>query len=484
MGGEMFYRQVRYVIGVILLATLAGCATKQSLPSVSSNIEGKGLLVARLYVLGMQSMESASINIDGKLMPSSLRDGYVVVALDPGEHTLNQIQAAGRLLSRGEVEETSPIRLVKGGGAPSYIYVPGGSYTIHYTTLAVDRSFKIEPGKVTNLGLIVYLPVLDDPGKKRAAVNNSREFNVVALDNSAEIREFLDVNYPDLMRSMKGGEVLLAPTKYLEQKNLGSLRRMIAFHESLGKNVLNSQDKTVVYGRAGTVAVLSKSPEGVPQSVNVLDTGTLADIVGAAQLSAKYVFLTSGAQLLSWDGKDIAQSPFPYRVHPVRLKSLGSNGLLVVDNKMRIMSYDGAGDRWDSYENSLVKNPRSDINVISGSYGAYVGLGNRGVPEAVYYVEKPGKSPMPIPIPVGGSRIAQNDLNFMVAREDGLFVVFDKPDYYFWSRKNHAWHLYSLPTGKCKPLKIESEIGKLSVECDGVMYQSNNNGGIWSVPKI
>lgn len=480
----MFPRISTAFIGILLFLSITGCASKRSLPDVPTAIGENGLLVARLYVLGMRSMEDASINIDGKLMPSSLRDGYIAVALEPGEHKLNQIRAAGQLLANTMIEASSPFRQTKGGSAPTFIYIPGSSYTIHYTTLSVDRPFRIEPGKVTNLGLIVYLPMPDDPNRKRATINDAREFNVVNLDNSPEIRTFLETNYPDLVRSLKDRDITLAPGKYLDTKNLPALRRAIAFHESRGTNILSSPTKTVVYGRAGTIVALGKAADGVETSVDVLDTGTLADIVGATWNGQQFKFLTSNAELLSWDGTTIKRAELPYRVHPIRLQALGGTGLMVVDNHLRILTSRSPSDPWVKYDAAMTKEPRNDIGTAADSDGVYLSLGNRGMPEAMYYLAAGGSVPKPIPVPENRLGASNADFHFLVAREAGLFMMFNKPDYYFWSKAHQSWALLSQPKGKCKPMKIDSEGRNLTIECDGVDYRSGDSGASWKGPEI
>jgi hypothetical protein len=481
----MVRRIFKTMIAVLLFATFGGCATRQSLPELPTALEGKGLLVARLYVLGLHSMENASINIDGKSMSSSLRDGYIAVALEPGEHKLNQIRAEGQLLSRNMIEEESPMRLAKGGSAPTYIYIPGSSYTVHYTTLAVDRTFRIEPGKVTNLGLIVYLPVLNDPNIKKATVNSSREFRVFALDNNVETNAFLETNYPDLVRSLTSREITLAPAKYLDSKNLSGLRQAIAYYENRGPNVLASPTKTVVYGRAGTIVALNRESMGIKQpAVEVLDTGTLADIVGGVRNGEQFTFLTSDAKLLFWDGHKITQTPLPYRVHPVRLHSLGERGLIVVDNHLRILTAQNPNDEWINYEGVMTKMPRNDVNIATEKSGAYISIGNRGVPENIYFIPAGESVPKSIGTPEKRLAVSSIDMPFLVARESGLFILYNKPSFYFRSNRSQSWELYSQPQGKCKPMKIDSEGRNLAIECDGINYQSNNSGATWTRDKI
>lgn len=474
--------RIRSIFVAILTAlALAGCVSKHALPDLPAELGERGILVARFYVLGMQAIENANVTIDGRDIASSMRDGYVAVALEPGEHTLGRIRASGQLLSSNLVEERSPIRTVKGGSAPTYIYVPG--YTVTYTTLAVDREFRIEPGKVTNLGLIVYVPVPDDPDRKRASVNNARDFRVFALDNTAEISTFLETNYPQLVKTLRSREVALAPGKYLESKNLPALRRAIAAHEVRGPNVVRSPGKSVVFGRAGTLVAVSEGKAGAAPVVEPLDTGTLADIVGGAWIQDAFTFLTSDAQLLRWDGKALARSPFPHRVQPVRLQALGEAGLIAVDNHMNIMTAETPNGEWRRFAGGATPEARVDVRVVRDRKGAYVVLGTRGMPDAIYFVAESGDPPVKIPVPENLAGILPGDNTSLIVRDQGVFIVSSKPSFYFWSKATRQWTLQSQPSGKCKAMKFSRESAEIIVSCDGTDYRSDDNGATWAKPQ-
>ena len=178
----------------LLALVLSACATRTSVPVLPEKLEGKGLLTARIHVADMQSMNNADVMIDGRIVSSSMRQGYLAVPLEAGEHTIQLMRTFGTRLA--SAPDTSPQFLkARTYSAPTYIYVPGPAAP-STISLRVDRTFKIEPGKVTNLGLIVYLPVMENPEYKQATVNNSRNFMVANVDNTTEARAFLRTNYP------------------------------------------------------------------------------------------------------------------------------------------------------------------------------------------------------------------------------------------------------------------------------------------------
>jgi hypothetical protein len=430
----------------------------------------------------MESMENASINIDGKLVDSSLRNGYLALPLEPGEHKFTQIRAQGLQLSQRVQEESSPFMQVKGGGgggrgAPTYVYVPGQSYMVYYTTLSVDRTFRIEPGKVTNLGSIIYFPKQDDP-KSGAGAIAKRSFMVINLDNTAEINSFLEANYPELVKNLSSREIVLAPASYTDPGKLPVVRRAIALHELTGPHVLSSPNLTAVYGRAGTIVTFSAAKAGGQPAEQVFDTGTLADVVGATVNGETFTFLTSDAKLLELRDGKLARKNFPYRIQPVLLASMGGSRMLAVDNRLRVLT-SANGENWNNFEGAMISAPRSDITQVNDGAGAYLALGRFGVPDAVYYLKAGESIPQQIPTPLQRIAVTRQDASVPVAREAGLFVVYNKPEFYFWSKRKQQWEVFTKPAGVCKPMRFDQSGMNLSIQCAGVDYQSQDSGATW-----
>ena len=315
---------------LLLLAVLAGCASTGSVPDIPSKLyDDKGLLVARLYVPGTATWENAQININGRLHGSNIRDGYVGIALTPGEHHFVQLRVEGHKLSSYEPHESDILPVAGGYRVPIYTYVPGRTTITYFTTLSVDRTFVIESGKVTNLGLIVYLPEVPPAGT--APAGQGRRFAVVNVDNNAEMKSYLGTNYPELMSSVGEGSVQLAPAKYLEPARLPELRRVVASHEIRAKSgkIVSNSTMDVAYGDAGTIVMVRRTAGGQPGKAEVLNTGTLADSVDAVRAGERLHFLTSEGKLLSLDDGKLGVTGVPHRIHAVRLAAFSDGGLAI-----------------------------------------------------------------------------------------------------------------------------------------------------------
>jgi hypothetical protein len=483
-------RRLLATVVLLWLILLQGCVTTSSIPELPSTLGEDGLLVARLYVPGSAAWQNASINIDGKLHGANLRDGYIAIALRPGDHNFVQLRVEGLHLSSYQSQESDIQKVARGFvyRAPTYYYSPGSSYTVYYTTLTVNRRFTIEAGKITNLGLTVYLPVpedrdkknAEDPIKKDSTVGKSKQYYTTILDNSAEMGRYLEVNYPNLMASVKDRAITLAPGNYLDAKKLPELRRFIASHEAKGRKFIKTATLSAVYGDAGTVVTFKPGADGKITNLQVLDTGTFADIVDARIDGERFIFLTAEAKLLVLDQGKLTQVKVPFPVHPSRLASLGNGGVAIVDNRMRILTSYDLGNNWTNYDGAMIEKPRSDIGLVSYGQGAYVYLGNRGIPSAILYLAPNEPTPRAINPPEYKQGVS-NSYNTVIVREAGLFIVYyNEREFFFRSHTGQKWGMHSKPSPKCKAMDFDATGLNLKTECEGTKYESSNSGLTWT----
>lgn len=467
----------------VSLAALAGCASTGSVPDIPSSLANNGLLVARLYVPGTLAWENAQINIDGRLYGSNVRDGYVGIALAPGQHHFVQLRVEGRQLSSTQPPEAG-FRQVRGGGyrAPTYTYTPGSTYVTYYTTLAVDRKFVIEEGKVTNLGLLVYLPEGPAAGGGSATPPaQGKRFHVIAVDNNAEMKTYLETNYPALMSSLGDRPLQLAPAKYLDAARLPELRRLIAANELKSGKLVTNATATVAYGDAGTLVMLRRTAGGQPGKAEVLDTGTLADVVDAVRDDERMLFLTSEGKLLSVDDGKLAVASVPFRTHAVRLAVFSDGSLVIIDNRLRVLLSRDRGVTWTRHENAMIETPRNDIGIAGDVDNLYITLGTRGVPSRILSLRVGDAAPAIIVPPSGdGGTRAASGRSLLVPREAGLFLMLSGRDFYFRPQSGDQWRQQSMPGQKCKPVVFDQAGRKLGVECDGIKYDSGDSGLNWS----
>jgi hypothetical protein len=254
-------RNIRmFVFSVTVTLTLAACATAPlsghvALPDKLGNTTG--VVIAEAY--GTEG----NFKIDGDtaayLTPFNR---HLVMPLSPGEHMLDRL---------------------------SYIKVvpQGVSYATETITLPINRKFRVEAGKVTNLGLI--LVASDQKNKDR--------FFTFTLDNMSSARRYFRESYPALSATLKDDDFLLAPGRYQPAANVPQLRRMIATDKVLRNDLVLDQDtkNRLVVGPAGLVGEYVIHG-GRAVDIRIFDTNTLANVVSATSLGNRYLIAMSDGQ--------------------------------------------------------------------------------------------------------------------------------------------------------------------------------------------
>jgi hypothetical protein len=467
----------RNLFGPALLVTLLlqACAPRSSIPDLPEQIVNEdGILVARAYMPGNRIWKNAQVSIDGYLRDASLRDGYLAITLPPGSHKLNHLRISGWQTSRSEFEGDG-IRLVRGGGGyrpPVYTYTPGS--TTYYTTLPINRSFTIESGKITNLGMLVFLVDSKDSEKK--------QFFTVTTDNSADMKRFLAANYPKLMASVGAQNVRLDAPKLLEAEKLPELRKVICARESLAGRVIPVGRDMVSFGGLGALTLFKAGPDGKLASADVLDTGTLADMVDA-RLDGNRVFLMSAdATLFVLENGKLQRTPLPYNRHMVKLYRFGATGLAVIDNRFRISTSSDLGRSWTDYSGAQLEIPSSDIGVFGGKTGFYVWSPSQGVPTALVFRPYDSAAYRKYELPSRGDIYAEN-FSRLVERPDGLYLV------YAGSRSFHVlpdgkplWLKNEKPDSSCRELMFDDAQNVIRTKCDSGTFESRDAGVSWRIP--
>jgi hypothetical protein len=332
--------------GVASLVLLAACATppasKSSVPVLTGELAGQGLLVGKFSVPGRNNLEGDELVIDGRSYRDGLRGGHVVLALPPGEYSLEKWRAR----------------------SGSYIY-----------TLPYERKFKIEAGTITNLGLVV---VLTDAKEKN-------KFFTVSLDNSREVRRYLEANYPQLTKQMSLDRMVMAPGKYLDRQHLMALRREVALREvtAMVQNPTSRLgDKYFVFGDAGTIVSFRKKGDGF-ESPKIHDTGTLADIVLYARHKERLAYLSDVGELMFASAAGLKRVEIPYVVHPAKFELLDKDSVVIVDHHMCVYSSTDGGKNWRRFDGIQVWEPTPRYRITQTGGQLYIYRDMAGVPDAI-----------------------------------------------------------------------------------------------------
>src|SRR5262249_23202262 len=292
----------------------------------------------------------------------------------------------------------------------------------------------------------------DDPQKQRAAVDQTRQYYAIPVDNSAEIGYYLQTNHSTLLATLKDPTPKLAAATYLPAQKLPELRKAIASVESQHGKFINTESVSAAYGDAGTLVVIQKNA-GEKPLVNVLDTGTLANIVDARRYGERLFFLTSTAKILVVDRGTIGEIDLPDHLQTVQLAVFSDDNLMVVDNRRRILISQDRGRTWAKHDGAMLEQPRSAIRWAADEEGGYIYTGSRGVPSSILYMASGASAPKAISTPQYRGESSRGPM-IVVARRAGLFILSNERDFYFRPRASERWERYSKPGVECKPMGI------------------------------
>ena len=114
-----------------------------------------------------------------------------------------------------------------------YSYYDGGDYT-SWLTMPVDYLagfFKVEKGRLTNLGSVVFQPLLNVQEKSFWSQKSTQKAYVTRLDAQQKLDEFLLSNYPNLAENLDLSKVISWESDELDsfRSDLGNLSRQNAY---------------------------------------------------------------------------------------------------------------------------------------------------------------------------------------------------------------------------------------------------------------
>lgn len=309
----------------LLLGGLGGCASGLQIgpAQLPDRLTEHGVVVAEFY-----GFEGDRVHIDGKLR-AYLHNNRLVLALAPGEYTLTGIS---RFINYGTSTST--------------------------TSLPVERPFEIKPGKVTNLGLILFdFDSLD-----------YRKFYTYSLDNTASARRHLRASHPGLAATLGPDDFLSAPATYVAPDKLELLRKGLATRPSFyGKLKKADQDPRIVAGPAGIIAE-HVVKDGKIVDIKVHETNTLSAAVDRSEHGEQNLIAMADGGLFLLSKGQLQALNAPADAAPLVRAELLPAGMLLVDERLRVFWTTDAGRSWARYTEAELAPTEAtgDIHVAKG----------------------------------------------------------------------------------------------------------------------
>jgi hypothetical protein len=446
---------------VAVFVLLFGCATPQSRPVTErikepfvlpdQPLNGKGLLVASIggravaqTRLQRATITAPGIQIDSTQYTNAVRDGYLVLPLNPGDYTLVMLSVAN--------ETDTP-----------------------YTTFPLNYKFHITANRATNVGGIVLVPQR----------GNEKGFIRVLIDNTAEMAAHLRKTYPRMTAS------LLSPTPDMTTANkLASSAAIDAVRQEIARmELLWTEDMyTAAYlgGDAGTIARLLRDSQGKIAAFDVLDAGTTAAMVSCSGHDNRYVCGSVEPALYFVNDDKVTRRPVPFPMKWVKVHTFPPAGLVLVDESMNVYASPNNGGSWTKYSWFAPKEPIfsfSPIRFANGRNGYYVYTLSSLDPLAadVIYSDYSPAAYRRIEIPKMKlwQRLLETPDGLLVGPQNGA----SKSDFatlYFRENGRSDWKSLKLPGQYClAPQRVDKTSNKLRVFCETRKYDSTDSGKTW-----
>lgn len=460
------HSRARLLAAVLAVLFLSACSTP--LVIVPKDVGDRGLLVAQVSSQTMAEALSSdpvirSPNDQGRLYTGGLRGGTLIVPLPPGEYELTQLS---RMTGSSSIST--------------------GYGTIHQTSrmnYPVGRTFTIEAGKATTLGMLVF---------ERSPEGGDR-YLLMYADNRKELERFLRERYESTYLSLRGERFIAADVPQLAPEGLHQLRRYLAA-DRLAKPQWQFEhpDAQFVTASFGAAARVVREPGRPPAIGELIETGTVADLSGCSIAGARVACVTGAHHYLLLEDDQMREVAAPDGVTVNSIHVFAESGIVIVDDDMRFHNSQDGGRSWQVYDGVRRAKPfrrdgyrraaLNNVTFVPGRNGFYAferGVGSgKG---SIVHADHATATYRTIPVPGGVS-----SLNVLQEASRGLYVG---PNYslaakgraHFLPAGENEWAVLELPASGCSDLRVaEDTVLTIDVSCAGGVYRSEDGGTSWS----
>lgn len=434
---------------------LGGCA--KPLVILPDNVGDQGLLVAKVASPDMGDVREGDPVISGRKFLSGMRKGYVVVPLHPGEYTFQALNTLA--------------------GSNSFS-TPYGTYTTtHSWSFPVGRTFTIEQGKATNLGLLVFL----------SGQAGTSRYYLLAFDNSAEMATFLQETHPKLYRSLKD-PTPIATGPFVDPGKISELRKVIALRVLKQRGRLEP-DQGYIAGPAGTLARVKRNKAGELVDLVMLDTGTFADLSVCSTGPDRAACLKSTTEYLLVQGESVRTLKIPEGVTANSLHVFRDR-LALVDNSLNIYDSRDGGRSWAKYSGVAWKealgyeyyrpDQKNRFSFHNGKDGYYIYSPSMAAAKApLMYYDYATAAYRNLMLPAGVERVE-------IVRETdaGLFIgpthtELAKGKIHLLPAGSSSWEVRETPEAGCKDFAATDSSGReIQVLCKRENAWKSTDGGM------
>lgn len=444
---------------LIALGFLAACVSNTAnTVRIPDDLGQQGLLLVKLSSDHLAMLNKVQPQVNDKLYKDGYQDsGYVELVLAPGEYTFNSLMSSVQGGSNGRGEATA--------ASASSVKYP------------IDKKFRIEAGKVSNLGILFFLTHAEE----------NKKYTMVQIDNTEEARRHLQTAYPKLYASLRDKTPWLVPGVYLQAPELSALRKEIALRASTHMSAEDLAETEFLTATIGTLALIQKKPrgaaQGTPGKIDMIETHTLEDVDSQHCAAARgRLVCVLGGRLITVNGAERRAQPLPSPMAMVdRAHVFGTRGIVLTDRRLHIFSSLNNGVNWSRYDDAVLSEPldtSTKVGFENGKKGFYIY--SAGSDRTILYTPyaQLAYKKMELPAMVKNvPHLREFDGGVAIGPE---FSLLGDATLYIGSFDSPQWAERRIPYTQCAKLKLEDRTSeKLSVVCLGQTYRSNDGGRTW-----
>jgi hypothetical protein len=458
----------RFLIPLLATLVLGACATAPGDPPIRDRIKlpdtlpdtlgDQGLLVGVIAADGVANslferyaFSRADVQIDDIIYTNAVRNNYLVLPLPPGDHVLEALH-----IYRSADDRT----------------------TIRYP---LKNKFRIASGQATNMGVILLVT--------RRLNENARtdgKYWRILVDNTADMGAYLHKEYPKLAADLRTAAPVFAhENKFADALWLEGLRRELSrVALSWSEDMQTAQH---VGGQVGTIARLLRDTQGKVAAIDVLDTGTTAEMLSCSGDDQRFVCSSAEPALYFVHDSKVEKRSLPAPAKHAWVHTFPPQGLVLIDQNMTVLSSTDNGTTWTKHVWHAPKSPLiplAPIKFENGKNGYYVYSAIVVDPLApqVLYREyaRPGYRKVPIPNMKSWQRLMETPEGLLIGPQNATSSD-DTATLYFRPLGKTEWQARPLPGKRCFYLNRRADKeGTLQISCDGKRLYSTDSARTWT----
>jgi hypothetical protein len=445
-------------LAAVLLAglLLSACAPTFEVVKVPETAGDRGLVVATLdldaVITEVQRQQirlgGAWVQISGRTYYATVKKDHLIVPLASGEYVLESISVRNSL-----------------------------DAALGSTRHTMTRRFRVEAGRATSLGHLVFVPKRETKG----------EYYVFATDNSAEITALLKKQYPGLYVSLhRSPPVVAGEAKYIEGKAVEAIRGELARAAFLRRHDF----RTTQYSHAGlgTIAKVLRDSKGNWMGFDVIDTGTIHGMAACDGRGLRYACLTDDGQLVLVNDMKAMRLPAPGEGARAAL-AFSDHGVVVVDQHADIYTSLDDGRNWVktrslSQKLEPVMNIYDRVDFAVGQKGFYVTFprARANLPVQVLYSDFQPISYRRIELPplVQWGSFHETRTGLIVGPQ--YKANKERENFFVRANGKDSWEERQMPDHTCyRIIPLDDGGSQLRVFCNGAFYNSEDGGRNWAL---